>query len=98
MSQGGICGVLLNEDAYKILGKVLEPYVKEGSIGKYIYCNTAQQNGYFLDMTFKPEMCDGSIEDEMRISVPLTYVEFIVSGDGSLPIGFIYPEPTSGQS
>ena len=88
MNKESVCGVLLNEQAYKEVGKALSPYVKEGPIGKYIYCRSAAQIGSFLDMTFSPEMCDGSVKEEMRISIPLRYVEFIASGEGSLPIGF----------
>ena len=90
MSNKSSCGVLLNEQAYISIGEALSPYIKEGVIGKYIYCSSAQENGSFLDMTFKPEMCNGSIKDEMRISVPLRYVEFIAtSPEGTLPIGFV---------
>lgn len=88
MNNKAVCGVLLNAQAYAVLGEALRPYIKEGPIGKYIYCRTAQQIGSFLDMTFSPEMCDGSVKDEMRISIPLQYVEFIASAEGSLPIGF----------
>ena len=83
-----VCGVLLYEQAYEDIGDALKPYIKEAAIGKYIYCNSANQNGAFLDMLFKPEMCNGSVKDEMLISIPIKTVKFIASGNKSLPIGF----------
>ena len=83
-----VCGVLLVEEAYSFLGDAITPYVKEGRIGKYIYCTAAVQNGNFIDMTFKPEQCDGSIKDTMVISVPVHLVKFMATGRKSLPLGF----------
>ena len=83
-----VCGVLLVDDAYSILGEAIAPYVKEGRFGKYIYCTSAVQNGNFIDMTFKPEQCDVSVKDTMVISVPLHLVKFMATGRKSLPVGF----------
>jgi len=83
-----VCGVLLVEEAYSFLGEAISPYIKEGRIGKYIYCTSAVQNGNFIDMTFKPEQCDGSVKDIMVISIPLNMVKFMASGRKSLPVGF----------
>ena len=83
-----VCGVLLFEDAYAKLGEAITPYVKEGRIGKFIYCTSAIQNGSFVDMTFSPEQCDISNADPMTISVPLHFVKFMATGHKSLPIGF----------
>ncbi len=73
-SSDTVCGVLLVEEAYSLLGEAIAPYVREGIIGKYIYCSSAFQNGYFLDMTFKPEQCAGAIKDTMVISAPLRFI------------------------
>lgn len=83
-----VCGVLLAEEAYSFLGEAITPYVKTGPIGKFIYCTSAIQNGSFVDMTFRPEQCDGSIKDIMTISVPLHFVKFMATGRKSLPLGF----------
>jgi hypothetical protein len=83
-----VCGVLLVEEAYSFLGEALAPYVKEGRIGKYIYCTSAVQSGSFIDMTFKPEQCDGSVTEIMTISIPLHFVKFMATGRKSLPLGF----------
>jgi hypothetical protein len=88
MAHGVVCGVLLTEDAYEILGEAIAPYVSEGAIGKYIYCKSAQQNGSFLDMIFSPGMAKGSNSGDIRISIPIGFVRFIASSDERLPIGF----------
>lgn len=84
-----VCGVLLVDEAYSFLGEAIAPYVKEGRIGKFIYCMSAVQNGSFVDMTFKPEQCDGSVKDIMTISIPVQFVKFMASGRKSLPLGFV---------
>lgn len=83
-----ICGVLLDEQAYSYIGEAIVPYVKEGRIGKYIYCTSAIQNGSFVDMLFKPEQCDESIKSVMTISIPLHLVKFMATGKNELPLGF----------
>jgi hypothetical protein len=83
-----MCGVLLVEEAYSLLGDAIAPYLKEGTIGKYIYCTSAIQNGNFIDMTFKPEQCDGSVKDIMTISIPFHFVKFMATGSKLLPLGF----------
>ncbi len=83
-----ICGVILFDDAYKTLGHDIDSYVKEGPRGKYIYCTTAVQNGSFLDMTFKPEQCDGSVKCNMTVSIPLHFVKMMVSGSDEKSMGF----------
>jgi hypothetical protein len=83
-----ICGVLLTEQGLNELGKAIEPYLKEGTIGKYIYCTQAVQNGNFIDMTFEPSQTDGSIKDSMLVSIPVHFVKFMATGAKSLPIGF----------
>ena len=83
-----VCGVLLVEEAYSTLGKAITPYIKEGRIGKYIYCTSAIQNGNFIDMKFKPEQCDGSVKDSMTISIPVHMVKFMATGLKELPLGF----------
>ena len=83
-----VCAVLLIEEAYAFLGEAIAPYVKEGRIGKYIYCTSAVQNGNFMDMTLKPAQCDGSVKDTMTISVPVHLVKFMATGRKTLPFGF----------
>jgi hypothetical protein len=83
-----ICGALLYDVAYQHFGKELDPYLRTGSIGKYIYCAKAVQNGNFIDMTFEPTQTDGSVKDRMVISIPLSYVKFMATGAKTLPIGF----------
>ena len=87
-----ICGVLLTEDGIKELGKAIEPYMHEGSIGKFIECAMAVQNGNFIDMTFDPSHTNGSVKDRMIVSVPLHFVKFMVTGAKTLPIGFAQSE------
>ena len=83
-----VCGILLFDSAFAELGKVIEPYVREGSIGKYIYCAHAVQNGNFVDMTFEPEHANGRIGERMLISVPVQFVKFMATGATALSIGF----------
>jgi len=83
-----ICGVLLTEQGLNELGKAIDPYLKEGAIGKYIYCAQAVQNGSFIDMTFEPSQTDGSVKDSILISIPVHFVKFMATGAKSLPIGF----------
>ena len=87
-----ICGVLLTDDGIKELGKSIESYMHEGSIGKFIECDVAVQNGNFIDMTFEPSQTDGSVKDRMIVSVPLHFVKFMVTGAKTLPIGFTQSE------
>lgn len=88
--QSQVCGVLLFEDAYQALGEAIAPYVKTGPAGKFIYCASAVQNGAFLEMTFDPEHCDGSVRDRMVISVPLAFIRLVAAApEGlALPAGF----------
>lgn len=88
MAKPKIYGVLLTDEAYTQIGTALAPYVSEGPIGKYIYCNHVEQNGSFFDMTFAPHTYKGSHKGEMLISIPVRFVTFIASGDDSLPLGF----------
>ena len=82
-----VCGVLLFETAFTELGDAINPYVKEGHIGKYIYCSQAVQNGNFIDMTFEPAQINSSAKDRMLISIPTQFVKFMATGP-KLPIGF----------
>lgn len=83
------CGVVLFPEAYAALDALLGSYVRESrSIGKYIYCSSAEQNGAFIDMKFAPEDCDGKIASRMTISVPAHFVMFMASGEIEKPLGF----------
>ena len=83
-----VCVVLLTDDAYALLDGYIDPYVREGRRGKYLHCTSAVQNGNFVDMTFKPEQCDGSVMCNMTVSIPLHFVKFMVSGSDDASIGF----------
>jgi hypothetical protein len=89
-----VCGVLLVEEAYSLIGDAIAPYLKEGKIGKFIYCSQAAQNGNFVDMTFEPSQTDGSVTNRMVISIPVHFIKFMAKGAGSksLPIGFSSPQ------
>jgi hypothetical protein len=79
MKNKKIYGILLFDDAYKILSPALDPYLQQGKIGKYIYGTKATHDGAFLNIIISPEIVDGRIKDEMEISIPLNFVKFIVS-------------------
>lgn len=83
-----IQAVILTDDGYNMLGKLIEPYVHEGSTCKYIHCRVAEQVGSFLVMEFSPEICSGQVKDNMSISVPIGFVLFMASGIDELSIGF----------
>ena len=83
-----ICGVLLTEQGLIEISEAIAPYLKEGRIGKYIYCTQAVQNGNFIDMTFEPSQTDESVKDRMLVSIPVSFVKFMATGADSLPIGF----------
>ena len=87
-----VCAVLLIDEAYRLLGDAIAPYVKEGRSGKYMYCMTAAQNGSFLDMTFHPSQCDGSVADIMIVSVPLQFVKFMATGASGNALGFTFTD------
>ena len=87
-----VCGVILTDAGIKDLGKTIEPYLQEGTIGKFIYCSMAVQNGAFIDMTFEPSQTDGSVKERMVVSIPVQYVKFMATGAKSLPIGFAQEE------
>lgn len=84
-----VCGVLLIEDAYDLLGDAIAPYVQEGRIGKFIYCESAVQNGNFIDMHFRPEQCDGTIQCPMQVSIPVQFVKFMATGITERQLGFL---------
>ena len=82
--------VLLFEHAWKELGEALEPYQQEGPIGKYLYCQDLNCDGYFVKMTFTAEQVDNRIDCVMHISIPNSFVKFIAEAADSdrPPIGF----------
>ena len=84
-----LCGVLLTNDAYAILGEAISPYVKEGRIGKFIYCESAVQNGNFIDLRFRLEQCDDTVQCPMQISIPVQYVKFMAIGIMETQLGFL---------
>ena len=83
-------GVLLFEEAWEQLGEAVDPYRKEGPIGKYLYCNELEVCGQFVTMTFTPDQVDEKIGDEMTILLPIGFIKFIAHATKSdiLPIGF----------
>jgi len=82
------CGVLLYDEAFTDLETALKPYVHEGSIGKYIYCQKAEDDGIFLRLTISPEQVTNRIKDTMQILIPLRYVKFIASASSNKSLGF----------
>ena len=84
-----VCGVLLTEEAYACLGEAIAPYVQEGRIGKFIYCESATQNGNFVDMCFRPEQCDGTVHCPMQVSVPIQFIKFMATGITERQLGFL---------
>ena len=89
MSTSTVCGVLLIDAAYVELGEALASYVQEGRIGKFIHCESAVQNGNFVDLRFRPEQCDGTVQCPMQISIPLHYVKFMATGIKESQLGFL---------
>ena len=83
-----VCAVILTEEGYGALGDTIKPYVKDGSLGRYMYCMSATQSGNFVDMKFHPSQCDGSIKDIMIVSVPVQFVKLMISGGSANPLGF----------
>lgn len=84
-----ICGVLLHNEAYEILGEAINSYIQEGRIGKFMYCVSATQNGSFVDLVFDPSQCNGDVACPMQISIPIHYVKFMVIGITESQIGFL---------
>ncbi|MBA5639503.1 hypothetical protein H3H37_20790 [Duganella sp. LX20W] len=89
MSTKTVCGVQLVDEAYALLGDAIAPYVQTGRIGKFIYCESAVQNGNFLDMRFRPEQCDGTVQCPMQVSVPVNFVKFMAAGINEKQLGFL---------
>lgn len=89
MSNETVCGVLLEDQAYTLLGEAISPYVREGRIGKFIYCESAIQNGNFIEMRFRPEQCDGTIQCPMQVSIPVHFVKFMATGITERQLGFL---------
>lgn len=88
-SPTSVQGVLLTDEAYKLLGEAIAPYTHIGRVGRYIYCESASQDGAFLTMKFRPSDCSTPIDTPMQISVPLSYVKLIVAGISKSTIGFV---------
>lgn len=87
-TQQRVCGVLLTDHGWSELGGAIAPYLREGPIGKYIYCTQAVQNGSFMDMTFDPRQTDGSVSTAMVVSIPVQFVKFMATGANTLGMGF----------
>lgn len=87
-----VCGVLLTDDGVELLGDAIKPYLHHGTIGYFVQCTQAVQNGNFIDMTFEPSQAVGSVTERMVISVPLGFVKFMATGAKTLPIGFTQSE------
>lgn len=74
-----IYGVLLTDEGIKELGQAISPYLLNGPIGKYIYCNHAVQNGNFFDLTFDKSEKTHSLKERIIISIPVVFVKFIAT-------------------
>ena len=84
-----LCCVVISKEAIAELGKAIEPYLSQGTIGPYILCSSAVQNNWFVDIQVMPEHCSGRIGDPMIISVPASTVRFMARGFTTLrQIGF----------
>ncbi len=82
-------GVLLTDEGIKELGQAISPYLLNGSIGKYMYCSHAVQNGNFFDLTFNPSESLPTLKEGIIISIPVNFVKFIAtSEEKSQFIGF----------
>ena len=85
-----IYGVLLFENAWQEIGTAIEPYQKEGHVGKYLYCNELKFDCGFAVMTFYPDKL--RISSKMTIHVPISFIKFIAHSVESEPerepIGF----------
>ncbi|HOD79612.1 conserved hypothetical protein [anaerobic digester metagenome] len=91
MSTDNNYGVILFDDAWKILANELKPYEQSGPIGKYLYCKNFQVLGQFVELTFTPSQVDNRIKEEMSIWIPYSFVKFIATATekNEKAIGFI---------
>jgi hypothetical protein len=87
-----IYAILLNDQLSPRLEQALGPYLKNGTIGKFIEGTKVQQVDSFLQVTVTKELAGGSIADDMRISIPVRYIEFFAEGDSSPIAGFLPAE------
>lgn len=87
-SPTSVQGVLLTDEAYTLLGLAIAPYTHVGRVGRYIYCESASQDGAFLTMKFRPSDYSTPIDIPMQISVPLSFVKLIVTGITKSTVGF----------
>ncbi|WP_146168184.1 hypothetical protein [Pseudomonas mangrovi] len=84
-------GVLLFPQAIEELGKAIESYLHDGSVGKYIYCKQLTHLPGFVALTITPEQVNNRIGSEMTIHIPSHFVKFIAYGKNldHQKIGFI---------
>lgn len=88
MENKKVFGVLLTDQAWIDIGEALAPYANEGSIGKYIYCNSVHLGGPYFTFVATSKNKDGS-SFEAEISIPHHYVKLCVSASEKSEIGFV---------
>lgn len=88
MSQKKVFGVLLTDQAWAELGAVLEPYVSEGRIGRYIYCEEVQLGGQYFVMVASCTNSDGS-SFKAEIGIHHHQVKMYISANEWSKIGFV---------
>lgn len=76
-----IYGVLLHDQAYTDFAGAITPFVREGPIGRYIYCASADTSGQYFRMIVEGKASDSS-KFEAEIQIPHSYVKFVI----------VYPE------
>lgn len=72
-------GVLLFDEGWNELGGALEPYTREGPIGKYLYCRKFEVIGPFVELTFTPGQVHGRIDEESTVWIPTHFIKFVAT-------------------
>lgn len=81
-----VYGVLLTDNGWAELEGALAPFVREGSIGKYLYPSSVNLSGAFCHLEIKATDDSGF---EAEIDIPAQFVKFVISAAEKNQIGFL---------
>ena len=83
-----VWGVLFTDAGLNDLGEALEPYLRKGPIGPYLYCKQVEMTQPFFRMVADYQDPAGP-DFEAEIYVPYHYIKCVVAGTDRKKIGFM---------
>lgn len=81
-----VWGVLLTDAGLSELQVALRSYLRSGSVGQYLYCQSVDLGGPFAQLIV--ETIDQATQFVSQIYVPLHHIKFVVAAAEFSKIGF----------